>query len=284
MTGVRVGVFDSGLGGLSIAREIRTRLPAEQILYVADTAFCPYGDRPDDEVRARSLAVCEHLVKRGAKVVVVACNTASGAALEHLRAELPVPVIGTEPAVKPAVAESRNGRVGVMATTSTVRSARFRTLVEHYAGGAAVITAACPGLADLVEIGQQHGPAVRERLRELLRPLREAGVDTLVLGCTHYPFLADELRVVMGPEVRLLDSGAAIARQTERVLAERGLLAGSGVGDFLLETTGDPAAVREVAERLWGRPVPTAAVTIPAAQADGQLRNCGALPSAGISR
>jgi glutamate racemase len=210
-----VGIFDSGIGGLSVAREIRRELPAEHLLYLADSAYVPYGDRTVDEVRARTLAAGRYLQERGAKVLVVACNTASGAALELLREHLAIPVVGLEPAVKPAVAASVNGRVGVMATVGTLRSDRYARLVEAYSNGSSVIAQPCPGLADLIEDGHLDDDELRARLAEFAAPLREAGVDTVVLGCTHYPLLKTAIRKVFGNSVALIDSGEAIAKQLQ---------------------------------------------------------------------
>ncbi len=248
-----IGVFDSGVGGLSVAREIHHRLPAEEILYFADTAYCPYGGRPLDEIRDRSLAIGRELTGRGARVIVVACNSASGAALEALRAEFTIPIVGLEPAVKPAVAASRSGRVGVLATAATLQAERFDRLATTFAAGIELHPRACPGLVELVESGETSGASVREVLEPLLAPLRQAGVDTIVLGCTHYPFLAEAVQEVMGSKVTILDSGGAVARQVERVLAENGGVRQEGAGSLTLLTTGDPEQVRPVAERLWGR-------------------------------
>jgi glutamate racemase len=255
MNAAPVGIFDSGVGGLSVAREIRAMLPAEPILYLADTAYCPYGGRPAHEVRARSSAAVGELVARGVKAVVVACNTASGFALENLRAEFPIPIIGLEPAVKPAAETTRNGRVGVMATAGTLRSERFSRLVSNFAQGVEVYPVPCAGLVELVEAGETDGEPAVGALATLLAPLREARVDTVVLGCTHYPFLRAAVGSVMGPEVRLLDSGRAVAKQVERVLREADAFAPEGVADFHMLTTGDPPTVAAVAGRLWGVPL-----------------------------
>jgi len=196
-----IGIFDSGVGGLSVAREIRQALPGEDLLYVADTAYCPYGDRPLEEVRARALAVGRYLEGAGARLVVAACNTASGAALEQLRQTLTIPVVGLEPAVKTGVALSRNKRVGVMATAGTLASARFARLVRDHAQGVEVLAQACPGLADLIEEGHFDGSVLVARLDALTQPMRRASVDTVVLGCTHYVFVSEPLCRLLGPGV-----------------------------------------------------------------------------------
>ena len=258
-----VGIFDSGIGGLSVAREIRNALPAEDLLYVSDAAYVPYGDRTTEEVRARTLIAGRFLEARGAKALVVACNTASGAALETLREHLSIPVIGLEPAVKPAVAATRNGRVGVMATTGTLRSERYARLVQNHANGATVIAQPCPGLADAVEDGHLDGDVLDSVLAPYIDRLKAEGVDTVVLGCTHYPFVRERIAAAFGPDVTLLDSGPAIARQTERVLRERGALATSGAGGLRILTTGDAAEVSPVVARVWGAPLPVEHLDLP---------------------
>lgn len=254
MNDAPVGIFDSGVGGLSVAREIRRALPAEHLLYLADTRYLPYGDRPEAWVRERSVAIGHWMQDRGAKVLVVACNTASGAALEALRATLAIPVIGLEPALKPAVRESAAGRVGVMATTRTIGSARFQRLVDAYSAGTEVVRHACPGLADLVEDGRLAGPELEAAIEEYAAPLREAGVDTVVLGCTHYVFVKDAIQRAL-PGVRLLDSGEAIARRTRQILGEAGVLAEGGPGSFRFFTSAAPEEVEAVVRRLWGEPL-----------------------------
>lgn len=257
-----VGVFDSGIGGLSVAREIRSALPSEDLLYFADTAYVPYGDRSTEWVRTRSLTVGRYLQELGAKALVVACNTASGAALEALREYLAVPVIGLEPAVKPAVRDSASGRVGVMATTGTLRSDRYARLVTAHGGTATIIAQPCPGLADTVEEGILGGEELDRRLAPLITPLREAGVDTVVLGCTHYVFIRDAIERALGPGVRLIDSGGAIARQTERILRERAQLTPAGAGSLRILTTGPAPEVAAVVSRIWGDPLPVEHVEV----------------------
>lgn len=250
-----VGIFDSGVGGLTIAQEIRARLPHEHLLYLADTAWVPYGGRPLAAIRERSLAIGKFLEQQGAKVLVVACNTASGAGLEVLREELTIPVVGVEPAIKPAAAATRNRRIGVLATEAMLRAERFNRLVDQYAVETHVVAQACPGLVELVEAGETDGPRVRQQLQALLGPLQQAQVDTVVLGCTHYPLLRQPLSELLGPDVTLLDSGAAVALQTERVLRGTGRLARDGSGRFRILATGDPGRVSSTIGRLWGEPI-----------------------------
>jgi glutamate racemase len=257
-----IGIFDSGVGGLSVAREIRRALPAEDLLYVADTAYCPYGDRPIEEVRTRALAVGRYVQEAGAKLLVAACNTASGAALEDLRAALRIPVVGLEPAVKTAVARTRARRVGVMATSGTLRSERFARLLRAYADGVQVLSQPCPGLADLIEEGHLDGEVLGARLEELTRPLRDAGVDMVVLGCTHYLFVAPALERVLGPGVALVDSAPAIARRTAQLLDQAGHGRRDAAGGLRVLTTGDAAKVEPVVRRLWGEPVPVTGARI----------------------
>jgi glutamate racemase len=245
-----IGLFDSGLGGLSIACAVRSVLPAHDLLYLADSAFCPYGPRPLDEIRARSLACARWLLSQGAQVIVVACNTATAAAVEHLRAELPVPVVGTEPGVKPAAAATHSGKVAVLATSGTLASNRLIQLVERFGRQVEVQTVACPLLVDLVERGELSGSAALATVEGYLAPLRAAGVDTFVLGCTHFPLLAPLIRRAAGPDATIIDTGPAVARQVARIAAECGLAGGSG--QVRAATTGDAAAVQAVVQRIWG--------------------------------
>jgi glutamate racemase len=257
-----VGIFDSGVGGLSVALEIRRALPAEHLLYLADTAYVPYGDLSEEWVRERSLTIGRWMQDRGAKVLVVACNTATGAALEALRAVLAIPVIGLEPALKPAVRESATGRVGVMATTRTIGSARLARLVDDHGGASVVVRHPCPGLADLVEDGVLAGPELEARIAEYVAPLREAEVDTVVLGCTHYVFVKDAIARALGPGVRLMDSGEAIARRTRQILAQAGTLEGGGEGSIHCFSTGPADEVQAVVARLWPEPLPVEALEL----------------------
>lgn len=235
-----IGVFDSGVGGISVLRELRALMPAENFVYYADSGHCPYGGKPREAIVARACAITEFLLARRAKLIVVACNTATIAAVEHLRATYPVPFVGMEPAIKPAVAQTRSGVVGVLATGAALAGEKFHKLVAQHAGGVRMITQPCPGLVECVERGDLAGDEVRELVTRYTAPLLAAGADTLVLGCTHYPFLRPLIADVVGPAVSLLDTGAAVARQARRVLEREGLLAApSAVGQTEWHTSGD---------------------------------------------
>ncbi|MBX3587997.1 MAG: glutamate racemase [Ramlibacter sp.] len=254
-----IGVFDSGVGGLSVLRALRAALPGEDFVYLADNAHAPYGERGDAFVAARSRHIAHQLrVQHGIKALVVACNTATAAAIELLRAEHPgLPMVGVEPALKPAAALTRTGRVGVLATRGTLGSARFRALQASLAARAEFVLQPCDGLAEAIE----QADAIKTRAL-CARYTRTAGlfgtetgcIDTLVLGCTHYPFAQDELRALLGPEVRLIETGEPVARHTHHVLATAGLLkpAGRHRGQVTLLASGDSAPLAAAAQRWLG--------------------------------
>lgn len=248
-----IAFFDSGLGGLSVVCEARALLPKHDLAYFADSAFCPYGPRPVAFVRERSLAIGRWLVMQGASVLVVACNTASSAALELLRAELPIPVVGMEPGLKPAVAATRSGCVGVLATANTLRGERMRGLIERYAGDVRVVTQPCPGWVEQVEAGDLASAQTFALVDQFVTPLIERGADTIVLGCTHYPFLRPLITRVAGPEVTIIDTGPAVARQVARVATENGILPSHGT--LTAWTSGKPAVVSPILVRLLGEPI-----------------------------
>lgn len=223
-----VGVFDSGVGGLSVLREIRQLLPNESLLYVADSGHVPYGEKSAEFIRERSRTIAEFLLAQGAKALVLACNTATAAAGADLRERYPaLPIVGMEPAVKPAATATRSGQVGVLATTGTLKSAKFAALLDRFAGDVRVITQPCPGLVECVEAGELDAAVTRELLRGYVEPLLAEGCDTLILGCTHYPFLKPLLRELVPASVSLIDTGAAVARQLQRLL-ERDQLQADG--------------------------------------------------------
>lgn len=253
MNNAPVGVFDSGVGGLSVLGEIRALLPAESLLYVADSGHVPYGDKSAEFICARSLAIAEFLLAQGAKALVLACNTATAAAISELRGVYPqVPIIGMEPAVKPAAAATQTGVVGVLATTGTLKSAKFAALLDRFASDVRVITQPCPGLVEQIEAGALSSIAIRELLNGWVRPLLAEGCDTLILGCTHYPFIKPLLRELLPSNVSLIDTGAAVARQLRRVLAEHELLASGSAQPAQFWSSAQPRALQQVLPVLWG--------------------------------
>ena len=252
MNAAPVAVFDSGLGGLTVLRALRERLPQEDFFYFADTRFLPYGDKPEVFLKERGVLIAEALARRGAKALVVACNTATAAAAEAIRAATHLPVVALEPGVKPAASMTRRGVVGVLATTRTLQSERFQRLVGNHAAGIEVISRACPGLADAIETAGPDSPAVAALLDQYVAPLAAAGADVVVLGCTHYPWVAAGIARRMPPGTQLLDTGEAVARQLERLLLADGCI-GGGAGRLTLATSGAPQAVTVTVDRLFGQ-------------------------------
>ena len=254
-----IGVFDSGVGGLSVLGEIRTLLPQESLLYVADSGHVPYGEKSPEFIRARSQKIAQFLLAQGAKALVLACNTATAAAIGELRGRYPqLPIIGMEPAVKPAAAATQSGVVGVLATTGTLKSAKFAALLDRFANDVRVITQPCPGLVEQIEAGELHSEKTRALLWNLVQPLLAEGCDTLILGCTHYPFIKPLLGELLPANVSLIDTGAAVARQLQRVLAERQLLASGPARPTQFYSSADCQQLQQVLPLLWG---PTATVS-----------------------
>ncbi|ALS65516.1 glutamate racemase [Pandoraea apista] len=249
-----IGVFDSGLGGLSVLQAVRALLPHESLLYVADSRFAPYGERPDTFIEQRSVAIGRWLRERGAKALVVACNTATAHGVAALRADATWPVIGVEPGIKPAAALSRSGVIGVLATAATLRSARFADLLaRHTAQGQRFLCQPGHGLVECIEAGDIDSPQVMALLDRFIGPMVAQGADTLVLGCTHYPFLIPAIERRFGTALTLVDTGAAIARQLQRRLETDGLDASAqaeGHGDLQLMTTANANALQTMADRL----------------------------------
>lgn len=251
-----IGVLDSGVGGLSVLREIRRALPGEDLIYVADSAYSPYGDRDERLIARRVDHIAAFLQGLRAKAIVVACNTATGVAVDELRRRLSVPVVAIEPAVKPAVALTRSRKVGVLATTRTLSSARFSRLVDTFAAGVEVIPRPCPGLVELIEAGEFRSEATRTLIGNVVAPLRKAGVDTIVLGCTHYPFVSDVIQEAVGRDVTIIDPSAAVARELKRRLDMAHLSAPEVAGGSeAFYTTGDVAHVERVIRHIWGTDV-----------------------------
>ncbi len=247
-----IGVFDSGVGGLSVLREIRRELPHEHIIYFGDQANVPYGSKSLLEVRQLSENVTRHLLERGAKLIVVACNTASAAALHYLRETFPgTPFVGMEPAVKPAAEHTRTGKVGVLATPATFQGELYASVVERFAQGVTLYQDALPGLVAEVEAGRLKGKKTRRILENALKPMLAEGIDTVVLGCTHYPFVIPLIQQIVGPDVQVIDPAPAIARQVRRVLEREGMLqSGDAAGRVEFETSGDPVKFMKMVRRL----------------------------------
>lgn len=251
-TDAPVGVFDSGVGGLSVLNEIRSRLPNESLLYVADCGHIPYGEKTPEFIRQRCVVMAEFFRQQGAKALVLACNTATVAGVADLRERYPDwPIVGMEPAVKPAAAATRTGVVGVLATTGTLQSAKFAALLDRFAVDVQVVTQPCPGLVELIETGDLVSPTIHTLLRSYVEPLLEAGCDTIILGCTHYPFLKPLLREMIPESISLIDTGGAVARQLQRLLTQRELLASGPALDTVFWTSAEPEHFRNILPLLW---------------------------------
>lgn len=246
-----IGVFDSGVGGLTILRAVRQALPCEDLLYVADAAHVPYGEKTPLQLRERVLGIGAFLVQRRAKMLVVACNTATAGAIEALRAAVRVPCVGVEPAVKPAVRATRSGVIGVLATPATLASERYRLLIERYAQGARVHAQPCTGLAEHIERGANDDARTEALLREFIGPLLEAGADVIVLGCTHYPLVAHIVQRIAGPGVAVIENGTAVAREVARQLALRALARTHGTGSECFWSSGPTQALEPLLRALW---------------------------------
>ena len=243
--GAPIGVFDSGIGGLTVLEEIHQLLPHESLLYVADCGHIPYGEKSPAFILERSRRVAAFFREQGAKAFVIACNTATVAAVADLRLDFPDwPLVGMEPAVKPAAAATRSGVVGVLATTGTLQSAKFAALLDRFATDVRVITQPCPGLVELIESGDLHSAELRTLLQHYVEPLLANGCDTIILGCTHYPFLKPLIKTMLPESISLIDTGAAVARQLQRLLAERDLLADGPNRPVRFWTSADPEFFR----------------------------------------
>jgi len=255
---IPVGVFDSGVGGLSVLAHIRHVLPQQSLIYAADSLHAPYGSKSQAFIVDRSIQLSDFLISRGAKALVVACNTATAAAIGELRRRYAIPIIGMEPAVKPAAAATRSGVVGVLATSGTLQSAQFAALLESYGRQVRVETQACIGLVECIERGELQDAATRQLLQRYIHPLLDAGADTLVLGCTHYPFVRPLIEDIAGPDVVIIDTGAAVARQLKYRLREANLLVDSSAGESGATefwSNADTASAQSVISLLWGASV-----------------------------
>lgn len=249
-----IGVFDSGVGGLSVLRVMRAQLPQAPLLYVADQAHVPYGTRPSHEVRQLSETITHFLLTQGADLIVVACNTATAAALTYLRQTFPtVPFVGMEPAVKPAVRLTNTGVVGVLATANTFRSQRYASLLTRFAQEVTLLEDSCLGLVELIEQGEIDTAVTRSLLHKIVTPMLAQNADTLILGCTHYPFVQPVLADIVGPAVTIIDPATAVVRQAVRLYKTGALNTAVGVRFF---TSGSPQQLHDAIETLlgWSQP------------------------------
>ena len=248
-----IGVMDSGVGGISVLKHIHALLPHENLFYVADSKYAPYGNKTAEKITARCMILADFLLQKDVKALVVACNTATAAAIDELRETFDITIIGMEPAVKPAAEASKNGIIGVLATVGTLKSAQFAALLESYGRNVKVVTQACVGLVECIERGELDTPETKALIRQYTSPLLAEGADTIVLGCTHYPFIAHVIQEVVGDKITLIDTGAAVAKQLKRQLEEKGLLSASQEkAEVRFWTNSEAENASQVTEKLWG--------------------------------
>lgn len=253
-----IGVFDSGVGGLSVLREIHQLLPQEDLLYVADSAHVPYGDKSKEFILERSAAIFEFFLSHKVKAIVVACNTATAAAVKELRGIYHLPMVAMEPAVKPATEQTQTGVIGVLATSRTINSNNFQVLFSRFAEQAQIIPQACPGLVDQVEQGDLESAETRALVAQYVQPLLAQNADILVLGCTHYPFLKPLIQEIAGSNIKVIDSGAAIARRLHHLLGHHGLLSENQQKSTVrFFSSADNGSADGVISELWGNRVKT---------------------------
>lgn len=249
-----VGVFDSGVGGISVLQHIHAMLPHEQLLYVADSRYAPYGSKTPQEIQSRCFEIADFLISKDAKALVVACNTATAAAIDSMREKYTLPIIGMEPAVKPAAEASKNGVIGVLATVGTLKSAQFAGLLESYGRNVKVVTQGCIGLVECIERGELQSHNTLDLLKKYCQPLLDEGADTIVLGCTHYPFVKPLIQQIVGKNVTLIDTGAAVAKHLQKRLAALDLLTQQHhAGAVRFWTNSQAADAKQVIEALWGK-------------------------------
>ncbi|MGE5588382.1 MAG: glutamate racemase [Clostridia bacterium] len=264
MDGRPIGVFDSGVGGLTVVREVWRQLPNERILYFGDTARVPYGGRPATEIQVFAREIISHLQKLGAKLVIVACNTTSALALDTVERSFDLPLVGVlRPGARSAAKATRTGRIGVIATEGTARSGAYERAIRELMPEAAVFTKGCPLLVPFIEAGRAHSPEAWKALRDYLAPLLELGIDTLVLGCTHYPFLEDEIRRIVGPDVAVVDPAGETVEAASALLYDLDLASPARTGPDEFAVSGDPGGFARVAEKLLGNRLPRVAKVDP---------------------
>jgi glutamate racemase len=246
-----IGIFDSGIGGLSVYTAIRALMPSANLIYVADSSHLPYGDRSLDEIFLFSKNITEFLIEKGCPIIVIACNTASAAALNELRLLYPqISFVGMEPAVKPAAEQTLSGTVGVIATVATFQGPLFKSVVERFAQGVRVIEQPCPGLVQLIEAGNLAGEETEQLLRGWLQPMLDANIDSLVLGCTHYPFITPLLQKICGPDVRIINPAPAIAKQVLRIAEDKKIYTIGNIGADTFYTSGSTHKFEKMGDML----------------------------------
>lgn len=247
-----IGIFDSGVGGISVLKHIHALLPHENLIYLADSKYAPYGNKTAQEISQRCLILSDDLLQKNVKAIVVACNTATAAAIDQLRDTFDIPIIGMEPAVKPAAEASKNGVIGVLATVGTLKSAQFAALLENYGRNVRVVTQGCLGLVECIERGELDTLEIKALILQYTALLLAEGADTIVLGCTHYPFVKEVIQDIVGEEITLIDTGAAVAKQLKRQLEEKGLLSiGQQKAKVHFWTNSELQNAEQVIEKLW---------------------------------
>jgi len=248
--------MDSGVGGISVLHHIRKLLPHESIYYIADSLYAPYGHKAPITITERCFAMSDFLIAQGVKAIVVACNTATAAAIKAMRERYSLPIIGMEPAVKPAVLASKNGIIGVLATVGTIKSAQYAALLEAYGAGVTVLAQGCDGLVECVESGALADNTARQLLNQYLTPLLDGGADTIVLGCTHYPFLRPLIVEIVGPDVAVIDTGQAVSAQLQKKLLIAGLIANhTQQPNLIFWTNSQSSQASQVMQQLYGEAV-----------------------------
>lgn len=247
-----IGILDSGLGGLSVLNEVRAYLPEESIIYVGDSAFCPYGNKAAEIIVSRTRAIAEWLIEKEIKLLVIACNSATIAAVEALRSEFLIPIVGMEPGVKPGCSVTQSGVVGILATEASLAGEKFLRLLDDHANGRIkVITQPCPRFVECVEAGELKGSVAELAVREAIEPILSAGADTLVLGCTHYPFLKPIIQQIAGDGIRIIDTGPAVAKQVAKIMNHYSLLAAGNVApSFKLFSSGNTVTMSDLLPSL----------------------------------
>jgi glutamate racemase len=254
MTKNPIGVMDSGVGGISVLKHIHALLPHEHLIYVADSAHAPYGNKSQEHIKQRCFAVADFLITQGVKAIVVACNTATAAAIADMRERYDLPIIGMEPAVKPAAAASKNGIIGVLATVGTLKSAQFAALLESYGRNVEVVTQGCIGLVECIERGELNTIKTQQLLQQYCAPLLAKGADTIVLGCTHYPFVSTLIAKIVGKSVTIIDTGAAVAKHLQAILHAQSMESPSNTQATVTFWSNSTASDRDkVIRQLWAK-------------------------------